>query len=265
MIPLGRGFFEFRFSCIDDLRSIWSNGAWNLNSGLFRLSRWSSDFKSFNQNQTHSQVWVRFHYLPLEYWLPRILFEIAGAIGTPILIDENTTDHSFGHYAHVVLDINLAGILPDSLWVEREEFAFDIEIEYEKPPYFCSTCNSIGHSSDHCKKDPANRIAREKVASKNDQVEKITQDLVTKRHVDECNKVVTIEDPIVFDILRSKEAADGVTVGDAINLEEELFTSISAQAFPVQSVQVEIIDPTLHNEDQTEDKQNYPDMTIVGP
>jgi len=54
------------------------------------LSRWSPEFNSFNQNQTHSQVWVRFHYLPLEYWHPRILFEIAGAIGTPILIDDNT-------------------------------------------------------------------------------------------------------------------------------------------------------------------------------
>lgn len=83
-IPLGWGFFEFRFSCIDDLRSVRSNGAWNLNPGLLRLFRWSPDFNPFNHNQTHSQVWVRFHYLPLEYWHPRILFEIAGTIGTPI-------------------------------------------------------------------------------------------------------------------------------------------------------------------------------------
>ncbi|GAU36722.1 hypothetical protein TSUD_318200 [Trifolium subterraneum] len=115
MIPLGRGFFEFRFSCADDLRSVWSSGAWNLNPGLLRLSCWSLDFNPFNQKQTHSQVWVRLHYLPLEYWQPRILFEIAGAIGTPISIDENTRNHSFGHYTRVLVDVNMAGNLPDSL------------------------------------------------------------------------------------------------------------------------------------------------------
>jgi len=56
MVPLGRGFFEFRFSCVDDLISVWSNGVWNLKPGLLRLSRWSPDFKASSQKQTHSQV-----------------------------------------------------------------------------------------------------------------------------------------------------------------------------------------------------------------
>lgn len=175
---------------------------------------------------------MRFHYLPLEYWHPRILFEIAGSIGTPILIDENTTNHSFGHYARVPVDINLAGILPDSLWVEREEFILRIIVKKILPIELL-----------------VKRLLLRMIMQK-----KIIQYLVNKKHVDEvqgCNKVVTNEDPIVFYILRSKEKADGVTVGDAINLEEELFTSISAEAFSMQSVQVEIIDPALQNEDQT--------------
>jgi len=67
MVPLGRVFFEFRFSCADDLRSVWSNGAWNLKPGLLKLPRWSPDFKASSQKQTHSQVWARFHNLHLEY------------------------------------------------------------------------------------------------------------------------------------------------------------------------------------------------------
>lgn len=90
----------------------------------------------------------------------------------PIIIDHNTFNQSFGHYACVLVDINMAGFLLDSLWVEKENFTFDIEIEYEKRPYFCLTCNSIVHSSDHCKKDPPNNIALEKVVPKNDPVEK---------------------------------------------------------------------------------------------
>jgi len=53
------------------------------------------------------------------------------------------------------------------IWlVERENFIFDLEIEYEKRPYFCFTCNFIGHSSDHCNKDSANKIALENVVVK---------------------------------------------------------------------------------------------------
>lgn len=155
---------------------------------------------------------------------------------------KNTTNHFFGHYARVLVDINLVGILPDSLWVEREEYTFEIEIEYEKLPYFCFTCNYIGHSSDHCKKDPSNKIAREMGASKNDQVKKIKHDLVPKRQVDQvqdCNKVVANEDPIIFYIIRSKEVAATVLVGDPINLYEES-TGIYVGLVYVQSIQVEI-------------------------
>ncbi|WJX52654.1 hypothetical protein P8452_38744 [Trifolium repens] len=215
MIPLGRGFFEFRFSCAEDLRTVWSSGAWNLNPGLLCLSRWTPDFNPFNQKQTNSQVWVRFHYLPLEYWQPRILFEIAGAIGTPISIDENTRNHSFGHYARVLVDINMAGMLPDSLWVEREKYAFDIEIEYENPPYFCFTCNIIGHSSDHC---------------------------VVDKMLD-CSVVAADEDPLI-DIIRSKVVATSEIVGNILNFEDELFPNTLVGADPVHVVQVEEVHTT---------------------
>lgn len=102
--------------------------------GLLRLFRWSPEFISSSQKQTHSQVWVRFYYLPLEYWQPLNLFEIAGATGTLITIDENTKNHAFGHYACVLVDVDMAGFLPNSLWFERENYSFEIEIEYEKPP-----------------------------------------------------------------------------------------------------------------------------------
>jgi len=184
MVPLGRGFFEFRFCSADELRSVWSNGAWNLKPGLLRLCRRSPDFISSCQKQTHSQVWVHFHYLSLVYWYPRILFEIAWAICTSLTIDDNTKNHAFGHYARVLVDMNMAGFLPDSLWVEREKYSFEIEIEYEQPPYFCFNCNSIGHSSDHCKKDFINANSLEKVVTKSDPANKPKQVFVPKRTVD---------------------------------------------------------------------------------
>jgi len=40
LAPMGRGFFEFEFSTIEEMRSIWSTGSWNLKFGILRLSQW---------------------------------------------------------------------------------------------------------------------------------------------------------------------------------------------------------------------------------
>jgi hypothetical protein len=145
----------------------------------------------------------------------------------------------------------MVGILPDSLWVEREKFAFDIEIDYENPPYFCFTCNSIGHSSDHCKKDPANKIVREMVSTKNDPVRKNIKHFVQKRQVDiveNYGNLVADVDPIILDIIRSKEVEASVLTGDVLNIEEELPHNFSVGEDLVQ-IQVEDVFEIPHLQD----------------
>jgi len=47
--PLGRGFIEFKFSMLEDMCRVWSIGVYNLDSGLLRLSKSSSDFSPYNK------------------------------------------------------------------------------------------------------------------------------------------------------------------------------------------------------------------------
>ncbi|KAF1894103.1 hypothetical protein Lal_00004022 [Lupinus albus] len=95
MISLGKGFYEFSFSSVEDMHSIWSTGSWNLKPGLLRLSLWTPDFNPELQKLTHSQCWVKISGLPQEYWCPSIIFSIAGGIGTPIALDEATKNRAF--------------------------------------------------------------------------------------------------------------------------------------------------------------------------
>lgn len=132
MIPLGKGYFEFSFSSAEDLHSVWTIGTWNLNPGLLRLSQWVADFNPKSQRQTHMQCWLRIHDLPQEYWRPRILFEIATGVGTPISLDEPTRARSLGHFARILVDLDLTARLPVEILVERDNFAFYVGIEYEK-------------------------------------------------------------------------------------------------------------------------------------
>lgn len=87
----------------------------------------------------------------MKYWRSNIILAIAG-VGTPVTIDDSTRKKVFGHYARALVDINLHGGLRDSILVERESFAFFVNIEFEKIPEFCNFCKHIGHVVSNCKK-----------------------------------------------------------------------------------------------------------------
>jgi hypothetical protein len=51
--------------------------------------------------------------------------------GTPLFIDTATQKHTFGHYAQVMVDIDFIRRLFYEAMVERESFAFLVEVDYE--------------------------------------------------------------------------------------------------------------------------------------
>ncbi|CAL0315585.1 unnamed protein product [Lupinus luteus] len=152
MVSLGRGYYDFSFSSLDDMRSVCAVGAWNLHPGFLRLYLWTPDFNPALQKFTHAQCWVKIIGLPQEYWSPRIIFSIAGGIGTPISLDEATNNRTFGHFARVLVDMDLKSDLPNKIMVEREGYAFFVELEYEKLPQYCNGCQTIGHMVSNCRK-----------------------------------------------------------------------------------------------------------------
>ncbi|PNX89783.1 putative NBS resistance protein, partial [Trifolium pratense] len=151
MVSLGRGFYEFHFDSFEDMRLAWSSGTVNLKPGLLRLSKWTNDFSTSRPRQTHAQVWIRLMELPQEYWRQRTLFEIASAMGTPLTLDDSTKHRTFGHYARILVDMDLSRRIFDEVVVEREGFALKIEVIYERLPDFCSHCQTIGHNIHTCK------------------------------------------------------------------------------------------------------------------
>jgi hypothetical protein len=153
---LGKGYYEFVFSTLEDVRRVRSIASWNLNPGMLKLFAWSKDFNPRVQQNVSAQVWVRFYGLSQEYWRPNIIFAIASSIGTPICIDSITAkpmiDRTFGQFVRVLVDMDLSQTLRDKVLVERKGFAFFVEIDYENLPQFCSNCKLIGHHVGVCKR-----------------------------------------------------------------------------------------------------------------
>nr|KYP36389.1 hypothetical protein KK1_042495 [Cajanus cajan] len=115
-------------------------GSWNLDPGLLQLSLWKPDFNPRNHKNIFSQVWLCILELPQEYWSPRIILAIASTVGTPISLDKATLDRKYGHFARVLIEIDLADKIPMQLLVEREGYAFFVFFEFDRMPMFCSIC-----------------------------------------------------------------------------------------------------------------------------
>lgn len=90
LTPLGKGFCEFNFSSIEEMRMIWALGVVNLKLGFLRFYCWTRDFTPQAQVQTHAHIWVRLIHLRQEYWRKKTLYEIASGLGTPLTIDDAT-------------------------------------------------------------------------------------------------------------------------------------------------------------------------------
>jgi hypothetical protein len=156
IISLGKGYFEFTFSSLEDVRRVRSVPSWNLNPGFLKFFAWTKDFNPKMQHNTSAQVWVKIFGLAQEYWHKTILFTIAGSLGTPICIDSVTAkpmhERTFGQFARVLIDIDLMQPLRYKLLVERKGFAFFVDLEYEHIPAFCTECKIIGHNIETCKR-----------------------------------------------------------------------------------------------------------------
>jgi hypothetical protein len=153
---LGKGYYEFCFSSLEDVRRVRSVVSWNLEPGYLKLFAWSGDFNPNLQRNTTAQVWVRLYGLSQEYWRPKILFAIASSVGTPICTDAIASkpmfERTFGQYARVLVDMDLSQTLRDKVLVERKGFAFFVDLDYENLPDFCTHCKMVGHYVEICKK-----------------------------------------------------------------------------------------------------------------
>ncbi|XP_057790741.1 uncharacterized protein LOC131007841 [Salvia miltiorrhiza] len=134
LIPMGKGFFTMKFSAAEDKARVRKQEISSL-----------------------CHIWVRIYYLPVECWHPEIIVGIARYLGLPIKIDSSSAKGEFGHYARVLVEVDLALPLHETLLVHCDEGSFYVEFSYEQLPLFCSKCRITGHSLDKCKKATTNQ------------------------------------------------------------------------------------------------------------
>ncbi|XP_057770670.1 uncharacterized protein LOC130990453 [Salvia miltiorrhiza] len=131
LIPMGKGYFTLKFSCEEDKIKM---------------------FDPYREISSLCHVWVRIYYLPVECWYPEIITGIARHICLPLKLDAASAYGEFGHFARILIEVDLALPLPETLLINCDEGSFYVEFSYEQLPLFCSRCKITGHTISKCKK-----------------------------------------------------------------------------------------------------------------
>jgi len=83
--------------------------------------------------------------------MERTLRGITSVVGTPLLIDNATSKRIFGHYTIILVAMDFTRKIFHEIEVEREGYAFTVEVAYERIPYFCTHCQNVGHDVSACR------------------------------------------------------------------------------------------------------------------
>ncbi|PON34731.1 hypothetical protein PanWU01x14_341990 [Parasponia andersonii] len=150
LISLGNGYFLILLTSEQDKTQVWSMSSLNINLGILRLQPWAPGLVPNEQKTTNVQVWVHFYELPWEFWHPQIYSDLARTVGIPLKIDQTTLNGDFGHFAQVLVDIDLKNPLLDSIQVESGDECRSVYLSYERFSDFCSTSSSICHVPSNC-------------------------------------------------------------------------------------------------------------------
>jgi len=196
-----------------------------LNPGFLKLFAWTKNFSANTQQQSSAQVWIRIYGLSQEYWRLKILFAIESSVGTPICTDHATNkpmfEREFGHFARVLVDIDLRTAPKYRVLVERTGFAFFLDLDYDNLPQFCSFCCCIGHQQANCKRSNPN--LDDKDSRKNPRKKPETRkEFVTKDNRDLAGTSKAPEDNIEGDIPAELIKVDQEKVRNG-NIDEENF------------------------------------------
>ncbi|KAH6770218.1 hypothetical protein C2S52_015021 [Perilla frutescens var. hirtella] len=108
--------------------------SWNLHPVFFRIRDWVPDFTPYKINSTLVHVWVHMYNLPIKYWHAEMLVGIARSVGTPLKIDGNSMHGTVGHYARVLIEVDMAQILQSSVMIDCGDASLFIDFHYGDLP-----------------------------------------------------------------------------------------------------------------------------------
>ncbi|KAF3451849.1 hypothetical protein FNV43_RR07945 [Rhamnella rubrinervis] len=75
-----------------------------------------------------------------------ILTDFARGIGIPLRIDNTMPTGNYGHFARILVNVDLTGFVPETLLLKMTNNYIEVDLYFESFPDFCNSYHSVGHS-----------------------------------------------------------------------------------------------------------------------
>lgn len=123
-----------------------------VNNSLFRLFRWTPDFK-IGKESSFVAVRVKFYDVPLHYYNVAALHILGSLLGNVVGIHPSTLELTQQVFAKVCNEMDVTKPFLDTLWIgTSRENGWSVPVEYEGNNSFCNYCGLLGHTVGLCKK-----------------------------------------------------------------------------------------------------------------
>ncbi|XP_057792988.1 uncharacterized protein LOC131009590 [Salvia miltiorrhiza] len=149
---MAKGFFIVKFLTMEAKKKAKGSSFLQLSIGHVRFREWTRYFDPYKEVSSLAQVWVRIYYLPVELWTPVIIAGIGRVLGHPLRIDNASATGHVRHFARVLMELDMALPILNSIYIDDGDRSFYIEFGFESMPLFCSRCKFTGHSTDKCRR-----------------------------------------------------------------------------------------------------------------
>lgn len=126
-----------------------SESPWIIGDNYLHVQRWRHNFLVDSAKITSLPVWVRFPWLPVEYYTEEWLWKAGNTIGKTIKIDDTTLAASRGKFALACVEIDLEK--PLVAVIRYEEGKGYSNMKGSKNCVLHAVNMVIGRRSSHCR------------------------------------------------------------------------------------------------------------------
>nr|GEW63044.1 hypothetical protein [Tanacetum cinerariifolium] len=92
VIPNGNGIFLFKFKSAEGLKYVTEMRHWMANGKPMFVKKWDPSVSLDKAEPSAQPLWVKLKNLPLETWSSKGISAVASRLGTPLIMDQTTTN-----------------------------------------------------------------------------------------------------------------------------------------------------------------------------
>lgn len=135
-----------RFELEDDILRCWLKGLWSFQGYSMLVLKWTPAF-SVAAEMSIVPVWLSLPNLPIHFFAKGPLFSIALLPSELLKVDTVIVTLIRPSVARFCVELDLLQEIPEKIWIGNGSGdGFWQVIEYENLPFYCTSCNQIGHN-----------------------------------------------------------------------------------------------------------------------